>query len=143
MSDSLIAVLICAGLVVICWVVVQILYKIMCWINKRIDAKRRKEHFKLYLWFDDYFIATCAVADWRNGEIRSREKKIDTILKEINYLPAELREKKEIELEELRDQLYLAKCNVKVLDFQVKEIREKIHQYVTEHNLTWAKKQGW
>lgn len=141
--DGLIAVALCAGLIIICWIVAQILCKAISLIDRCINAKRRKKHFKLYSWFNDCNIAVCTAADWRRNEVKSREKRIDAILKEINYLPMKLREKKEIELEELRSQLYFAKCNMIVLDFQVEEIREKIHQYVTKHNLTWAKKLGW
>lgn len=109
----------------------------------RQDAKRRNEHPCLYQLFDECNNKGNESIRWYNNEIAPRKKEVDSILKEIDYLPNEQRAKKEAELEEIRNRIYLAEITYKVLNEELQEIRNKIRKYVADNNLEWAKKWGW
>ena len=109
----------------------------------RQDNKRRSEHPYLYQLFDECNNKGNESIRWYNNEIAPRKKEVDNILKEIDYLPNEQRVKKEAELEEIRNRIYLAEITHKVLNEELQEIRDKIRKYVADNNLEWAKKWGW
>lgn len=109
----------------------------------RQDIKRRREHPHLYRLFDECDKKGNESIRWHNNEIAPRKKEVDGILKEIDYLPNEQREKKEAELEEIRNRIYLAEITHKVLNEELQGIRDEIRKYVADNNLEWAKKWGW
>ena len=117
--------------------------KVDNWRYDRRDAKRRVEHPQLYLWFDECEEAGRQSCMWYNEQIAPLKRKVDAILKEIDYYPAEQRAEKEAELEELRKRIYVAQAIKKSLEEKVEEVRTKIKKYVAYNNLDWAKEWGW
>lgn len=118
-------------------------YKIMCWYDDHLDAKRKRMHPDLYRWFDEVDEKGSECIHWYNSEIAPRKRQVDAILRDWNYYTAEERAQKEKELEELRNRIYLANITNKVLEEEKKAIRNKIRKYVADNNLEWAKKWGW
>lgn len=131
------------GLALFLAIVTIILIKVDNWRYDRKDAKRRAEHPQLYLWFDECEEAGRQSCMWYNEQIAPLKRKVDTILKEIDYYPAEQRAEKEAELEELRKRIFAAQAIKKTLEEKVEEVRIKIKKYVADNNLEWAKKWGW
>ena len=119
------------------------LIKVDNWRYDRRDAKRRAEHPQLYLWFDECEEAGRQSCLWYNEQIAPLKRKVDAILKEIDYYPTEQRAEKEAELEELRKRIYVAQGIKKSLEEKVEEVRTKIKKYVDYNNLEWAKEWGW
>lgn len=118
-------------------------YKIMCAIDDRKDAKRRKAHPDLYRWFDEADEKGSECIRWHNREIAPRKRQIDAILRDWDYYTAEERAQKEKELEELRNRIYLANITDRTLEEEREAICNKIRKYVADNNLEWAKKWGW
>ena len=131
------------GLALLLAILTIILIKVDNWRYDRRDAKRRAEHPQLYLWFDECEEAGRQSCLWYNEQIAPLKRKIDAILKEIDYYPAEQRAEKEAELEELRKRIYVAQATKKDLEEKVEEVKTKIKKYVADNNLDWAKKWGW
>ena len=100
--------------------------KVDNWRYDRRDAKRRAEHPTLYLWFDECEEAGRQSCMWYNEQIAPLKREVDTILKEIDYYPAEQRAEKEAELEELRKRIYVAQAIKKSLEEKVEEVKTKI-----------------
>lgn len=112
-------------------------------VEKRMENKRKKAHPNLFKWFEECEEKGSEAVRWHNSEITPRKRKIDTIINEMPYYPAAVKAEKEAELEDLRNAVYLAKLNDDVLTEELKEVRTRIHNYVEEHNLKWAKNRGW
>lgn len=110
---------------------------------KTIEDKRKKAHPQLWHWFDECNEAVQEECRWHNAQIAPLKKKIDTILREWNYYTAEAKLQKEEELENLRKAIESAdKVYVKMHN-KTEVIRSKIHNYVEEHDLEWARYWGW
>lgn len=109
----------------------------------KIIAKRRREHPELYKLFDAIEKKGTEYGTIHNTEITSRKNQIDTILRNWNYYPLAVREQKERELEELRQEIETTKATLKIIADEKIELREQIHNYVEQHNLKWAKRMGW
>ena len=131
------------GLALLLAILTITLIKVDNWRYERRDAKRRAEHPQLYLWFDECDEAGRQSCKWYNEQIAPLKRKVDAILKEIDYCPAEQRVEKEAELEELRKRIYVAQITKKNLEEKVEEVKTKIKKYVADNNLDWAKKWGW
>lgn len=140
---ALITLIVVAGIVGIIAGIAFLSYKIMCWCDDRLDAKRKKAHPDLYRWFDEAHEKGGECIRWYNNEIAPRKRQVDAILRDWNYYTAEEREQKEKELEELRNRIYLANITDRVLEEEKKAICDKIRKYVADNNLEWAKKWGW
>lgn len=107
------------------------------------EKKRKKAHPQLWVWFDECNDAGQEECRWHNAQIAPLKNKIDAILREWDYYTAETKVQKEEELENLRkaiesaDVVYREMCN------KTEAIRSKIHDYVEEHDLGWARHWGW
>lgn len=107
------------------------------------EKKRKKAHPQLWVWFDECNDAGQEECRWHNAQIAPLKNKIDAILREWDYYTAETKLQKEEELENLRkaiesaDKVYIEMHN------KTEAIRSKIHDYVEEHDLEWARHWGW
>ena len=140
---TLISLAVVAGVIAVFAVITIAIIKVDNWRYDRRDAKRRQAHPQLYLWFDECDEAARQSCMWYNEQIAPLKKEVDSILKEIDYYPAEQRAEKEAELEELRKRIYVAQAIKKSLEEKVEEVRIKIKKYVADNNLEWAQKWGW
>lgn len=107
------------------------------------EENRKKAHPQLWVWFDECNDAGQEECRWHNAQIAPLKNKIDAILREWDYYTAETKLQKEEELENLRkaiesaDKVYIEMHN------KTEAIRSKIHDYVEEHDLEWARHWGW
>ena len=68
---------------------------------------------------------------------------LDKIIRDSNYYTSKKKEKKEKEIEELNNHIYIANITDKMLEEEREAICNKIKKYVADNNLKWAKKWGW
>lgn len=115
----------------------------MCWNYDRIQKKRKKAHPYLWQLFDEVSEKSKQSCLQYNHNVAPLKKQIQAILDKMDYWPAEIREAKEQEAEQLRLKLYPQELEYEVLNTELKEIRREIHNYVNKHDLTWAKSWGW
>lgn len=141
--DLLIGIVIMIGIIVVSVGISFAIGGIITIHNSLIDEKRRQTHPQLWLWFEECNEACKQEGMWYNSQIAPLKQKIDIILDKWDYYSAEKRHQKEEELENLRkcieiaDIVYTEMCN------KTQEIRSKIHTYVDEHDLEWARHSGW
>ena len=133
------AVLLISGAVFCGWLIA----KIMDWRWARKEAKRKKEHPRLFELVQERDALSCKIGDWYHKEILARKHEIDLIVKENIYLPADVKAKKKKSLERLRNELYAAQMEEARMEAELAGIRTKIADYVTNNNLKWAKERGW
>lgn len=107
------------------------------------EAKRKKAHPDLWVWFDECNEAGDAECLYHNDNIAPLKRKIDNIIKNWNYYTAETKSQKEQELENLRKQLETHNAIYSAMCAETKKIRDKIHNYVEQHDLDWARSWGW
>ena len=107
------------------------------------EAKRKKAHPQLWDWFDECDALSIESVNWYNKEIAPLKREIDRLLKDLDYLPREQRAKREEELERLRVRVHVAKTMSDTIDRKTQEVRDKIHTYVKDNDLEWARKWGW
>ena len=118
-------------------------WKITEWRWTRKEAKRKKEHPRLFELVQERDALSCKIGKWYYKEILARKDEIDLIVKENIYLPADVKAKKEKGLEQLRNELYAAQMEDARMEAELAGIRVKIADYVTNNNLKWAKERGW
>ena len=116
---------------------------IMEFFANRTEAKRKKAHPLLWQKFDKNDEKTVEEIRWHNNEVANIKEKIDFIISQWKYYTKETRLEKRIELEQLRDDLAKAEQVNKENCSATKAVREKIHKYVADNELKWAKKWGW
>ena len=117
--------------------------KIVDWHWTRKEAKRKKQHPRLFELVQERDALSCKISDWYHKEILARKHEIDLIVKEDIYLPADVKAKKKKGLEQLRNELYAAQMEDARMEAKLADIRVKIADYVTNNNLKWAKERGW
>ena len=117
--------------------------KIMDWRWTRKEAKRKKEHPRLFEMIQERDALSCKICDWYHKEILARKHEIDLIVKENIYLPADVKAKKRKGLEQLRNELYAAQMEDARMQAELAGNRIKIADYVINNNLKWAKERGW
>lgn len=133
------AVLLISGAIFCGWLIA----KIIDWRWARKEAKRKKEHPRLFEMIQERDALSCKISDWYHKEIFARKHEIDLIVKEDIYLPADIKIKKKKGLERLRNELYAAQMEDVRMEAELAGIRAKIADYVTNNNLKWAKERGW
>lgn len=133
------AVLLIGGAIFCGWFIA----KIMDWRWTRKEAKRKKEHPRLFEMIQERDALSCKISDWYHKEILARKHEIDLIVKEDIYLPTDVKAKKKKGLERLRNELYAAQMEDARMEAELAGIRAKIADYVTNNNLKWAKERGW
>jgi uncharacterized coiled-coil DUF342 family protein len=121
------------------WIVFKILDK----IADRRDAERKREHPELYRLFDEVNEKCGECCRWHNKNIVPLKKEIDRILADWNYYTDARREQKEAELKRLREELQVAEAMHNALNSELVELREQTRDYVSAHDLEWARKWGW
>ena len=126
-----------------CFVLAIVPCAIVNAIQDRIEAKRKKAHPHLWMLFDECDKAGSAECHYHNDNIAPLKRKIDNIIKNWNYYTAETKSQKEQELENLRKQLETHELVYSMMCAETQDIRDKIHNYVAQHDLKWAKKWGW
>ena len=77
------AVLLIGGAIFCGWLIA----KIMDWRWARKEAKRKKEHPRLFEMVQERDALSCKISDWYHTEILTRKHEIDLIVKEDIYLP--------------------------------------------------------
>ena len=107
------------------------------------EDTRKKAHPQLWVWFDECNEAGQEECRWHNAQIAPLKNKVDAILREWNYYSAETKSQKEIELENLRKAIESADVVYREMHNKTEAIRSKIHDYVEEHDLEWARHWGW
>lgn len=120
-----------------------LLAKIMDWRWTRKEAKRKKEHPRLFELIRERDALSCKIGDWYHKEILARKHEIDLLVKEDIYLPTDVKAKKRKGLEQLRNELYAAQMEDARMEAELAGIRTKIADYVINNNLKWAKERGW
>lgn len=115
-----------------------IVSKIMDFIYKRKNKKRHEEHPEFFRLRDEFGEKVDVACNFYNKEISPRKCKVDSMLKEEHYWPQEVREKKMEEIEKLRCSIYTAEWMYKGLNKETQEARQKVVEYVREHNIKWA-----
>lgn len=133
------AVLLISGAIFCGWLIA----KIIDWRWARKEAKRKKEHPRLFEMIQERDALSWKISDWYHKEIFARKHEIDLIVKEDIYLPADIKIKKKKGLERLRNELYAAQMEDVRMEAELAGIRAKIADYVTNNNLKWAKERGW
>ena len=113
------------------------------WYYNLIDTKRKKAHPDLWTWFDECDEAGSAECHYYNDNIAPLKRKIDNIIKNWNYYTAETKSQKEQELENLRKELETHELVYSMMCAETQKIRDKIHNYVEQHDLDWARQWGW
>ncbi len=108
-----------------------------------IEEERKKTHPQLWSWFDECDDAEQEECRWHNAQIAPLKKKVDAILREWDYYTAETKLQKEEELENLRKAIEVADVVYREMHNKTEVIRSKIHDYVEEHDLEWARHWGW
>lgn len=116
---------------------------IINWRMDRTEAKRKQAHPDLWVWFDECEEAGAEECRWYNAQIAPLKNKVDAILREWDYYSADTKSKKEEELENLRKAIESANEVYIVMRNKTEAIRTKIHNYVEENGLEWAKEWGW
>jgi energy-converting hydrogenase A subunit M len=107
------------------------------------QKKRERNHPQLFALIDETNEKFERSYEWRSKEVDPLKKKIDAILKGINYYPKEVLVEKEEELEKLKEKLYIASITEKVLHQECEDARKKVYDYVEKYDLQWARDWGW
>lgn len=108
-----------------------------------IEEKRKKAHPQLWIWFDECNEAGEEECRWHNAQVLPLKQKIDKILHDWDYYSTDTKRAKEEELENLRKAHESANQVYFEMGLRTASIREKIHNYVEEHDLEWARHWGW
>lgn len=116
---------------------------IMNFCIDRKEAKRKKAHPQLWVWFDEINASQCSEIHYHNENITPLKKKIDSILANWDYYSTATKSEKEQELELLRQQMEAYMVVYKVMCAETQKIRDKIHNYVEQNGLEWARSWGW
>ena len=107
------------------------------------EARRKKAHPQLWDWFNECDTLSIESVNWYNREIAPLKREIDRLLRDLDYLPKEQRAKREEELESLRVRVHDAKTVNDTMNRKTQDVRDKIHKYVEDNDLEWARKWGW
>lgn len=106
------------------------------------DEKRKKAHPDLFKWLAEVDAKGLEAIHYKAKKITPHKTRIDYILANLQYDPAEIVEERQSELEGLRMAIYEAQPEWKRLNAEVEELRTKISQYVKDNNLKWAEDWG-
>lgn len=110
-------------------------FVIMNAVSTHKNKKLHKEHPWYFQKLDELNDLVHMSMSIHNREISPRKRLIDGILKEWDYLPQELRERKQRELESYRRMIaeYQVECDN--LDNKVQSIRNELREYNKIHHL--------
>mgnify|MGYP003413952431 CR=1 FL=1 len=122
------------GLALLCFVI----FKTMDFIYNQKDKKHHKEHPEFFRLRDDYIAKADRACNFHNKTIVSYKRKIDSMMKEADYLPQEAINRHKEKIEELRSQLFAARSVEKSYDNMAEEARKKVVEYVHANNIKWA-----
>ena len=111
--------------------------------RKAVEKKRKKAHPQLWRWMDECYEAGAEECRWYNAQVAPLKSKVDAILREWDYYSADTKSKKEEELENLRKAIESANAVYYEMNNKTEAIRSKIHDYVEQHDLKWARSWGW
>lgn len=128
-----------AVMVLLTWGICQILV----WNANRVEQKRKAAHPRLWELFDEVSSKSKEATQQYNRNVAPLKKQIKYILDRLPYWPAEIREAKEEEAENLRLRLYGAELSYNILEAELEEIRKEIREYVSDNDLEWARNWGW
>ncbi len=107
------------------------------------ENKRKKAHPQLWSWFAEIDNTMRKEVNYHNDNITPLKRQIDAILANWSYYSADTRSQKEKELEELRKELEIHEAVYCAMSAETQKIRDKIHNYVEENDLEWARQWGW
>lgn len=122
------------GLGLLCFV----LCEVMNFIDKKRNERHHKEHPEFFRLREDFSEKANMACRFYNREIAPLKHQVKTLLEEEPYWPREVREKKLEELEEIRRKIYTGECMYKELRKEIEEARQKVVDYVQNHNIKWA-----
>lgn len=117
--------------------------KTMNWHDERLDKQHRNEHPTFFKLNDDLRKLSNVSIHLHRKEIAPRKRQIDYIIKELPYLTEELRAQKDIELENIREEIQFWNIERGAYEEKIEQLREEIREYVASNNVEWAKKMGW
>ena len=92
---------------------------------------------------DECYEAGVEECRWYNTQVAPLKSKVDAILREWDYYSTDTKSKKEEELENLRKAIESANAVYYEMNNKTEAIRSKIHDYVEQHDLKWARNWGW
>ena len=138
--EAFIAVIILIGIsVALSWAITSFFN--LC--HDLIEKKRKKAHPELWVWIAECHDAGAEECRWYNAQVAPLKNKVDAILREWDYYSTDTKSKKEEELENLRKAIEGAKAVYYEMNNKTEAIRSKIHDYVEQHDLKWARSWGW
>ena len=140
---ALISIAIILGIIVVAALLSWGTCQILVWNAGRVEQKRKAAHSHLWELFDEVSSKSKEAAQQYNRNVAPLKKQIKYILDRLPYWPAEIREAKEEEAENLRLRLYGAELTYNILEAELEEIRKEIREYVSDNDLEWARKWGW
>lgn len=117
--------------------------KIMNWHDERLDKRHRDEHPTFFKLNDDLRKLSDVSIHLHNKEIAPRMNQIDYIIEALPYLTKELRAQKDIEMENIREEIQFWNIKRRVYEEKIEQLREEIREYVASNNVEWAKEMGW
>lgn len=123
--------------------IILVSLKIMNWHDERLDKQRRAEHPTFFKLEDDLRKLNVDSIRLHNNEIAPRMNQIDYIIEALPYLTKELRAQKDIEMENIREEIQFWNIERGVYEEKIEQLREEIREYVASNNVEWAKKMGW
>lgn len=137
------ALLILIGIIVVSFALAFAFSGIITLCCNITENRRKKAHPQLWVWFDECNGAQQEECRWHNAQVLPLKRKIDGILHDWDYYSTDTKRAKEEELENLRKAHESANQVYFEMSLRTAAIREKIHSYVEEHDLDWARHSGW
>lgn len=138
MSGEMMSVYVIFGSIGGALLVTFIVNKIVDFVCKKNDKKHHKEHPEFFRLRDEFGEKANIACDFYNKEISPRKCEVDSMLREEHYWSQEVREKKMEELEKLRREICFAEDTYKYMNRETDNARQKVVEYVQEHNIKWA-----
>ena len=117
--------------------------RLISWGYDRAERKRKEAHPQLWKWMEECNEKGTEESRWYNAMVAPLKSKVDAILREWNYYSTDTKSQKEEELENLRKAIESADVVYREMHNKTEAIRSKIHDYVEEHDLEWARHWGW
>lgn len=143
MSEAIFILCALIGVIGFFWLIIVISDKYFDWYYTKQGEKRRAEYPELIKLFDALSEKSSECCRWHNNNIAPKKREVDKMLEEMPYLPEVKKAEAETRLEKLRCEIYTAQIIHDELKNELHELREQAHEYVRNHDVKWAKKEGW
>lgn len=143
MNEGVLFIILMLGAAFILGGIMIVSLKIMNWHDERLDKQRRAEHPTFFKLNDDLRKLSDISIHLYNKEIAPRKRQIDYIIEELPYLTEKFRAQKDIEMENICEEIQFWNIERGMYEEKIEQLREEIREYVASNNVEWAKKMGW